>query len=351
MNEAAEGPPYDPALLPALAALPDNPLLDDESYEVFRSGAMRDAEAFNRALREAGVVQEERTIVGPGSTIKLLVVRPEVSVSPSICVLAIHSGGMVLGDRFGSITDQDVLHWVTEFGIVVVSPEYRLAPSHPAPAGVDDCYATLEWIAANAAELGIDPGRILVSGVSGGGGLAAGAVLMARDNDGPAVLAQLLVCPMLDDKTATVSARQYRASAERRVLWPTENNRWAWDAVLGEGHVGRDDISPYAAPSRATDFSGLPPTYLDCGSAELFRDEVVDYASRLWGAGTQAELHIWAGGVHAFDLLAPDTLVAIASRTTRENWLRRILTAGGHTSPPLVNALGVKIGEVQIGTV
>jgi hypothetical protein len=105
---------------------------------------------------------------------------------------------------------------------------------------------------------------------------------------------------MLDDRTATMSARQYGASAERRVLWPTENNRWAWDAVLGESH---------------------------------------------------AELHIWAGGVHAFDLLAPDTLVAIASYTARENWLRRILTAGGHASPPRANSRGVKREKVQNGAV
>ena len=124
--------------------------------------------------------------MGPGGAITLLIVRPAVGIGQSGCLLAIRSGGIVLGDRFGGITDQDVLHCVTEFGIMVISPEYRLAPAHPAPAGVDDCYATLEWIAA---EFGIDPGRIVVSGVSGGGGLAAGAVLMARDNDGPAVLA------------------------------------------------------------------------------------------------------------------------------------------------------------------
>jgi acetyl esterase/lipase len=326
-------------------------LLDDESYEVCRSGTMRDAEAFERALLEAGAVQEERTIVGSGGVITLLVVRPAVSVGRSGGLLAIHRGGMASGDRFGGIADQDVLRGVTEFGIVLVSPQYRLAPAHPAPAGVDDCSATLEWVAASAAEFGIDPCRIVVSGVSGGGGLAAGAVLLSRDNDGPAVLAQLLVCPMLDDRTATVSASQYGASAERRVLWPTGNNRWAWDAVLGEGHVGGDDISAYAAPSRATDFSGLPPAYLDCGWAELFRDEVVDYASLLWGAGIHAELHIWAGGVHAFDLLAPDTLVAIASYTARENWLRRILTAGGHASPPRANSRGVKREKVQNGAV
>jgi acetyl esterase/lipase len=165
MNSAAEGPPYDPVLLPASAAL-----LDDESYEVCRSGTMRYAEAFDRALLEAGAVQEERTIVGSGGVITLLVVRPAVSVGRSGGLLAIHRGGMVSGDRFGGIADQDVLRGVTEFGIAAVSLKYRLAPAHPAPAGVDDCTATLKLVAASPAELGIDPGRIVVSGVVGGGG-------------------------------------------------------------------------------------------------------------------------------------------------------------------------------------
>ncbi len=320
-------PPYDSALELALEAAPQLPPLGSDTYEHWQTSSVRDMDAFDQALREAGIMREERTIPGPDGEIELLILRPVDSAGPLAGLFAIHGGGMVLGNRFDHITELDFLRWASEYGMVIVSPEYRLAPDHPAPAAVDDCYASLEWVAANAELLGIDPSRIIVSGVSGGGGLAAGAVLMARDRGGPSLLAQLLICPMLDDRNTTASARQYAAAVGPRVVWPTENNKWAWEAVLGKGHVERDDISPYAAPARATDLSGLPPTYLDSGSAEVFRDEVVDYASRLWAAGTQAELHVWAGGFHSFDLVAPTSPVGMASLAVREDWLRRILDA------------------------
>jgi acetyl esterase/lipase len=238
----------------------------------------------------------------------------------------------VLSDRTGNIRELHVLRWIRRFGLVVISPEYRRAPEAPAPAGVEDCYAGLVWVAANARSLNIDPDRIVLAGISGGGGLAAGTALMARDRGGPAPAAQLLICPMLDDRNATVSARQYAATEGPFAGWPAENNAWAWNAVLGEGHADRDDISHYAAPGRAADLSGLPPTYLDAGSAEVFRDEVVQYASRLWACGTQADLHIWAGGYHGFDLFAPHAPVSVAARAAREDWLGRVLLFGDRRS-------------------
>jgi acetyl esterase/lipase len=142
---------------------------------------------------------------------------------------------------------------------------------------------------------------------------------MARDNGGPALIGQLLSAPVLDDRDATVSTRQFDGPGP----WHRGDNRFGWTALLGAAR-GTADVSPYAAPARATDLSGLPPVYLDAGSAEVFRDEIVDYASRIWAAGGQAELHIWAGGFHGFQL-AGETRVARAALAARDSWLARLL--------------------------
>lgn len=170
--------------------------------------------------------------------------------------------------------------------------------------------------------MGADPARLIVAGASGGGGLAARAVLMARDGPEVNVMAQLLTYPMLDDRNDTVSARQYAGAAG--ATWPRESNRWAWGAVRSHGQSSDDPLG-YTVPARATDLRGLPSTFIDVGSAEVFRDECVTFASRLWAAGVQAELHVWRGGFHGFDLLAPTSAVAKAARAARADWLRRIL--------------------------
>ena len=185
---------------------------------------------------------------------------------------------------------------------------------------VDECYAGLVWTVEHAEELGIDPERLVIGGASAGGGLAAATTLMARDLDGPALAAQLLFCPMLDDRNESVSARQMVGLG----IWDRTSNDTGWTALLGDERGG-PDVSPYAAPARATDLSGLPPTYLDVGSAETFRDEVVEYASRIWAAGGEAELHVWPGGFHGFELLAPESQLAKAAGVPRSHWLRRVL--------------------------
>ena len=232
------------------------------------------------------------------------------------CIYFIHGGGMVLGDRFGG----PPVDLVAGFGVTVVSVEYRLAPEHPDPAPVEDCYAGLVWVAQNAADLGIDPNRIVVSGQSAGGGLAAGVTLLARDRGGPPLAGSALVCPMLDDRDRTVSTRQH----EKAVVWDRQSNRTGWAALLGD-RVGGPDVSPYAAPARATDLSGLPPTFLDVGSAEVFRDEIVDYASRIWAAGGSAELHVWAGAFHGSDGMLPTAAVSVAAQQARAAWIARTL--------------------------
>ena len=145
---------------------------------------------------------------------------------------------------------------------VVVSVEYRLAPEHPDPYPVEDCYAALIWTASHLCELGIDPERLMLAGHSAGGGLVAGVVLLARDRNGPALCAQLVSSALLDDRDDAVSKRQFEDTG----IWNI--NRIAWTALLGNRRSG-DDVSIYAAPARATDLLGLPPAFIDCGSAPI----------------------------------------------------------------------------------
>ena len=241
--------------------------------------------------------------------VPVLVLRPNGFDGPP--VLHLHGGGMVAGTRR---SDLHVLaEWVSELGVTLVSPEYRLAPEHPHPAPVQDCYRTLEWMAS----AGFAPP--VVAGTSAGGGLAAAVTLMARDR-GVAVRGQLLMCPMLDDRCSTPSSHQFLAGT----TWVRASNLTGWTALLGSARGGRD-VSPYAAPARATDLSSLPPTYVDVGSVDVFRDEAVDYASRIWQTGGNAELHVWPGGCHGFDQLVPQAALSRRARATRIEWLRRVI--------------------------
>jgi acetyl esterase/lipase len=210
--------------------------------------------------------------------------------------------------------------YVAEFGAVVVSVEYRLAPEHPDPAPVEDCYAGLVWTAKHAEELGIDAERIMIAGASSGGGLAAGTALLARDRGFPPLSHQVLICPMLDDRIITHSSRMLVGEGG------TDRNDilFGWTSLLGERRGG-PNVSPYAAPARARDLSGLPRTYLDAGSTEVFRDEVIDYATRLSQAGVCVDLHIWGGGFHGFDQFAPHAALSRASLAARDEYLRRAL--------------------------
>ncbi|NKE60174.1 alpha/beta hydrolase [Lentzea sp. PSKA42] len=241
--------------------------------------------------------------------VPVLVLRPARSTGPP--VLHLHGGGMVAGTRR---TDLHVLaEWVEELGVVLVSPEYRLAPEHPHPAPVQDCYRTLTWMERNGF---VSP---VVAGTSAGGGLAAAVTLMARDFGGPAIRGQLLICPMLDDRCDTPSSHQFLNGT----TWVRTSNITGWNALLGDARGG-PEVSPFAAPARAADLSGLPPTYVDVGSADLFRDEAVDYPSRIWRAGGNAELHVWPGGCHGFDQLAPDAALARRARAARIAWLTAV---------------------------
>ncbi|MEV6302536.1 alpha/beta hydrolase [Actinoplanes sp. NPDC051861] len=316
--------PFDPELAAALdvigAQLPS--ALTADMIQPMRDGALLADLTDDDLSREGAFTVARHTVPGPDGDpdIELLVLTPADASGPLPGIYHTHGGGMVLGNnRTGVDGPQD---WAREVPAVIVSVEYRLAPEHPHPAPAEDCYAGLVWTAKHAAELGIDPDRLLIAGASAGGGLAAAVTLMARDRGGPALAGQMLLCPMIDDRNDTPSAEQMAG----RGVWDRTANDTGWTALLGDARGG-PDVSPYAAPARATDLSGLPPAFIDVGSAETFRDEDVAYASRIWQAGGQAELHVWPGGFHGFDMLVPQAAVSQAARAARIRWLQRLLGA------------------------
>lgn len=260
-----------------------------------------------------GVVADQQVIrSSPPLAVELF--SPETA-GPHPCVLWFHGGGYLIGNA-----GMDALRlqaWAARFDCVTASAEYRLAPEDPFPAAHDDAMQVLGWLVARADELGIDPGRIVVAGASAGGGLAAGVALAARDQGIP-LAGQLLFYPMLDDRQETASS-QWEAP-----VWPPKANGFAWRAYLGSLYGG--DVSPYAAPARATDVRGLPPSLLIVGGADGFFDETISYASRLARAGVSTDLRVYAGAPHGFDLMAPDARVTREALRDADIWLENIFT-------------------------
>lgn len=229
--------------------------------------------------------------------------------------LYLHGGGMILGlSELGALFDWSARRYVADSGVPLLLVDYRTAPEFPHPIPLLDCFAALVWLAGHAGELGFDPARVAVMGDSAGGGLAAAVCLMARDRGGPAVALQLLIYPMLDDRTTVPDPELVAFST-----WTYDDNATGWQALLG-ADAGGDDTDAYAAPARAADLSRLPPTYIDVGDLDIFRDENIVYARRLADAGVPTELHVHPGCPHAFEGLAPNAAVsrrAIADRVRR----------------------------------
>ncbi len=227
---------------------------------------------------------------------------------------SMHGGGYVIGNNTMDDPLFDLL--CPKLGVVGVSVEYRLAPETPYPGPLEDCYQGLTWIHEHAEELGIDPGRIGVMGLSAGAGLAAALALLARDRGEVPVAFQLLDSPMLDDRQVTASSRQ-----DDLPVWSRRSNEFGWRSYLGDLY-GTDDIPYTAAPARATDLSGLPPAFVSVGAVDGFRDEDVDYAIRLNQAGVPTELHVYPGACHGYQIAA-DAPVARQGRRDVEEWLAR----------------------------
>lgn len=322
--------PYDPEMLGILAqvAPADAPEMTANDIAASRARMDETIPSFSDAIGDRPIDFVEHTVPGPHGApdIVLSILSPRdlparIARGETASVGAvynIHGGGMMVGNR--RMDAGRLVSMVVELGVVAASVEYRLAPEHPDPAPVEDCYAGLMWFAENAATLGIDPSRIVVMGGSAGGGLAAGVALLCRDRGSLALAGQLLMCPMIDDTNTTLSSHQYLVGN----TWTRAKNILGWESLLSD-RVGTDAASIYAAPYRAKDLSKLPPTFIEAGSAEMFRDENVEYANRIWAVGGTAELHIWSGGFHGFDFFAAGTRLAKAAVEARMSWLRRIL--------------------------
>lgn len=257
------------------------------------------------------LMAQERLIPGPdGREVRVLVWRSPGAQGPFPAVLHVHGGGYVMGSP--DMGEEDHRAFVTAHECVLVAVQYRLAPEAVHPAPVEDCYAALRWMFAQAGELGIDPARIGVSGTSAGGGLAAGLALLARDRGEVALAFQHLIYPMLDDRTCTAADPHPHTG---HYVWTADNNRFGWAALLG-AEPGGAGVSPYAAPARAADLAGLPPTYISVGALDLFLEENLEYVRRLSRAAVPVELHVYPGAFHAF-YLARDA--AITRQATRDN--------------------------------
>jgi len=227
-------------------------------------------------------------------------------------MLWIHGGGFVMGHP-----DMDDLlceRFVQTANCVVVSVDYRLAPEHPYPAAIEDCYAGLVWMTAEAPSLGIDVKRVAIAGASGGGGLTAALALMARDKGGPSIIFQMPLYPMLDNRNETPSSYEI---TDAHATWSRSNNLTAWRMYLGE-EKDTNELSPYAVPSRADNLAGLPPTYTCIGQLDLFRDETFDYVTRLAQAGVDVEMNLYPGSFHCFEVFVPEAEV---SQRASQNYL------------------------------
>lgn len=239
-------------------------------------------------------------VVSVNADVSVHVFRPASTRAHTPALLWIHGGGMVLGD---AAQDSAFCRRIAEeLNIVVVSVEYRLAPEHPFPTPLEDCYAALQWLARQP---GIDPARIAVGGQSAGGGLAAALALLAKERGEIRPVLQLLSYPMLDDRTTTrtdIDPRRLR-------IWSQKSNRFGWRGYLGPGTADAA-VPPLAAPARYDDLSGLPPAWIGVGTNDLFHDEDVAYARRLQQAGVASTLHVVPGAYHNFDSLEAKAAVS-----------------------------------------
>ncbi|HET9110884.1 MAG TPA: alpha/beta hydrolase, partial [Ktedonobacterales bacterium] len=251
----------------------------------------------------------ERFIPGPEGApdVRALIYTPAAREAVP-ALLWIHGGGYIMGSA--DAEDPMVKSIVSAVGCAAVVVDYRLAPETPYPGSLEDCYAALKWLFAHAGELGIDPTRIAVGGSSAGGGLAAALALLARDRGEVPLVFQLLIAPMLDDRTCTL-AQPHPYTGE--FIWTRETNHFGWTALLGQ-EPGGPDVSPYAAAARAEHLEGLPAAFINVGALDLFLEEDMEYARRLMRAGVPTELHVYPGAYHGFRMAANAQVTQIAER-------------------------------------
>ncbi len=309
MIESREAIKLDPEIEALLAQYPVVSRQGDLSADTlaqFRAGSLPTPPLSDEVARVDHVIRDE-----PRLSVRIHSLK-EGAQTLRPCVYSIHGGGYVAG----SIDfDDGLFDWLCrETDCVGISVDYRLAPEAAYPLPLEDCYDGLAWVFDNADELGIDPGRIGLHGISGGGGLAAALALLVRDRGAYELAYQLLDCPMLDDRQQTPSSR-----ADDLVGWSNASNTFGWRSYLGDLY-GTDDVPYLAAPARATDLSGLPQAYICVGGADGFRDEDINYAMQLEACGTPCELHVYPGAPHGVMLF---TTTDVGARYVRDknHWL------------------------------
>lgn len=299
---------FDPELEPVLGMMPQGNLDDVVGARAVIDGILA---AMNSDVDAGGVDVEDRRVPGHegGPDVGVRVYRP-AGVPPTErrpALLDIHGGGFVMGTI--AMEHAFCVAVVRRLGVVVVTVEYRLAPEHPFPAGIHDCYAALTWMHDAADELGVDRARIGIGGQSAGGGLAAGTALYARDRGGPAICFQFLGIPELDHRLETPSMLAFTDTP----MWSRPQAVRSWEYYLGPDHDG--PVSPYASPAVADDLVGLPPAYVTTMEFDPLRDEGIVYALRMLQAGVQVELHSFPGTFHGSSMVPT---AAVSRRASEE---------------------------------
>ncbi|MBN9387902.1 MAG: alpha/beta hydrolase [Chloroflexi bacterium] len=310
----------DPELAPILDLLPDVPLTNETLPQARAS--LKAMVAAMKTAPSPDIEVTEYQVPGPQDAppVRVLLYLPKGLERPLPALLWVHGGGFVMGSADNE--DATVKNLVKQVGCAVAVVDYRLAPETPFPGPVEDCYAALKWLYQNAGELGIAPNRIAIGGSSAGAGISAGLALLTRDRGEIPLAFQLLIHPMLDDRTAvTTDPHPYTGE----FIWKPQANYFGWEAMLGQA-PGSEGVSPYASAARATDLAGLPPTFISVGSLDLFLEEDLEYARRLTRAGVPTEFHLYPGGFHGFNMVATAQVTQALQRDF-VNALKRALRA------------------------
>jgi acetyl esterase/lipase len=302
----------DPELAPALDQFPPFNF-SPETLPMMRAGLAEMAKATAGAT-VSGVDREVRHVPGPKGApdVRIVIYTPKDAKAPRPALFHIHGGGYIMGAP--EMSEPSNMALAKDIGCTLVSVDYRLAPETPHPGPVEDCYAALKWLFDNAKDLGVDATRIAVGGESAGGGLSAALALLARDRGEVKLAFQLLIYPMIDDRTVTHTDPHPYAG---EYIWTPESNRFGWASLIG-GEPGSKGVSPYAAAARAEDLRGLPPAFISVGALDLFLEEDMEYARRLARAGVPTELHIYPGAFHGFNMSAPSRVSTNFNRDSKE---------------------------------
>ena len=298
--------------------LDNQPEIERRSLSPEGIGALREAFVSSGGaglLRGRNIeLSEWSTPARDGHDLAMTTIRRRSAEAPRAALFHIHSGGMIAGDRY--IGMDLMADWVQRHNLVCATVEYRLAPEHRFPTPLEDCFDALVAFHKTLSE----DIPLIVVGMSAGGGLSAGLTEMVKDTEGPELAGQLLMCPMLDYRNDSASSEQFQDLG----LWDKRSNDTGWNAYLGEQR-GSSGVPLYASPSHHPDLSGLPPTFLDVGTLEVFRSEIVAYAEKLAQADVPVELHMWMGAFHGFDLTHPEAQLSREAMDAREKWLLRLL--------------------------